>query len=112
MSSFARTFQDDSTGAETNLPSCQSLENKDNTSTSSDTRQPKSRHFRQRSASDTTLATLHLGKLPFKNTPNLLYIKLRKIKANLALCRKVEIKLRSTTAKEYKQPTSGSVRRL
>ncbi|XP_011480164.1 uncharacterized protein LOC105355242 isoform X2 [Oryzias latipes] len=71
--------QDDSTGAETNLPSCQSLENKDNTSTSSDTRQPKSRHFRQRSASDTTLATLHLGKLKSnsraqqqKSTSNLL----------------------------------------
>ncbi|RVE65696.1 hypothetical protein OJAV_G00119260 [Oryzias javanicus] len=72
-------MQDDSTGAETIRPSSQNLETKENTNTSSDTKKPKSRHFRQRSASDTTLATMHLKKLDSssrtkqqKSTSNLL----------------------------------------
>ncbi|XP_036070373.1 uncharacterized protein si:dkey-106l3.7 [Oryzias melastigma] len=56
-------IQDDSTGAETIRPSCKNLENKENTDASSDTKKPKTRHFRQRSASDTTLAAMHLKKL-------------------------------------------------
>lgn len=60
------TCQSDSKAAEEDLSSCQRLENTESAEHSSSEPQRRKdfthRHFRQRSASDTTIATLHLSE--------------------------------------------------
>ncbi|XP_069020103.1 uncharacterized protein [Embiotoca jacksoni] len=64
MNQAPDSCQSDSTAAEEDLCSWQRLETADNTEHSSgEQQQRKYGHFRQRSASDTALATLHLRKL-------------------------------------------------